>query len=295
MASAQLSLHQFLTNPDNIHVRYGVYGTSRKSKDLLVFILGRGEWIEKYQDLYEKLYSKLARTLIIIDHVGQGGSGGIPAHVDHYDEYLGPLTQLLANEFPKKSYDIIAHSMGGLVALYGTLTARLQPKRMVLSSPLIGLPQKPLPRIASRPLSQQLSKMGLGHIRTPVKSEIKYSFRKNRLTGDREKYQFLQKTPYPIPSPTMGWVHATFNACESIHYDYHLTSLKAPLLIFYGTHEQVVSASAIKRWVKIARKLSESTIELVHIREARHEIFFELEDLTSRAFKRTLDFLKTPH
>lgn len=291
MPSPQLDLRQFLTNPDNTHIRYGIYGTPKRSHHLLLFILGRGEWIEKYLPLYEQLHRKLSRTLVIVDHVGQGGSGGIPAHVDRYDEYVDPITQLLANEFSHRPYDIIAHSMGGLVALYGTLLDRLHPQRLVLSAPLIGLPQKPMPRLLSRPLSQQLSSMGLGHTRTLVKSEISYSFKKNRLTSDREKYQQLQKTPYPIPSPTMGWVHATFLACDTIHYDYHLTRLQAPLLIFYGSCEHVVSAQSIKRWVKIARKLSNSTIELVHTPESRHEIFCEQEDLVSRALRKTVDFL----
>lgn len=296
MASKKLQIHQILTSPDNIHVRYGIYGSKKKSAPLILFVLGRGEWVEKYLPLYTQLHKKLGSTIVCVDHIGQGGSGGIAAHIDSYNDYLDPMIQVLEHEFPSRSYSIVAHSMGGLIALYGVLKQGLHPEKMVLSSPLIGLPQKPVPRLLARPISERFASLGLTHTRTLVKSEIAYSFRKNRLTGDREKYQFFQKTPYPIPAPTMGWVQATFEACQSIHYDYHLSKLNVPLLIFYGTHEHVVSAPSIKRWVKITRKLSDSTIELVHIPDAHHEIFFELEDLSQQAMRRTLDFLKlAPH
>ncbi|MCY4444079.1 MAG: alpha/beta hydrolase [Proteobacteria bacterium] len=293
-ASPQLQLHQYLTSKESIHIRYGVFGHKQPSQHILLFILGRGEWIEKYISVYEEFYKKLQSTIIIVDHVGQGASGGIPGHINSYDDYISHLSQLIAANYKKHTYSIVAHSMGGLIALYGTLKQQFCPQKMILSAPLIGLPQKPVPRLLARPTSHFLSQLGMERLPTMVKSEIRYSFVKNRLTSDKEKYRFIQATPYPISSPTFGWVQATFQACEFIHYDTNISHLCAPILIFYGGREKVVSPSSIQRWVKTARKLSSSTIELVHFRDARHEVFMESEDILKKALKRSVEFLSVP-
>lgn len=292
MPKAQCQYHQFLTSKDNIHIRYGIYGHKTPTQHIIVFILGRGEWIEKYLALYDTLYTTLKKTILILDHAGQGGSGGLAAHIESYDDYVSQITQLLAESFSAHTYSIIGHSMGGLIGLYGTLKGELSPKKMVLSAPIIGLPQKPVPRIIARPIAQTAYKYGLSQIRTLVKSEISYSFAKNRLTNDKEKYKFCQNTPYLIPSPTLGWVYATFIATRFIHHDRPLSQLSCPTLIFCGGQEKVVCATSLSRWVKIARKLGRSTIELVHLPYAKHEIFFETEKTSSNAIERTIQFLK---
>ncbi|MCY4380869.1 MAG: alpha/beta fold hydrolase [Proteobacteria bacterium] len=291
MSQTQLSFHQFLTSPDNIHIRYALYGTTKVTHHLILFFLGRGEWIEKYTSIYQRLYDELGSTVVILDHLGQGGSGGIPSHIDSYDEYVSTITQLIRNKFRTHSYSIIAHSMGGLIAIYGTLKQEFSPKRLILSSPLAGLPQKPIPRVIAKPLSKFFTESGLAQLSTFIKTESSYRFTKNRLTTDKEKYLIARDNPYPIPAPTMGWVAATFAACEIIHYDRFLMNLTVPLLVFYGSDELIVSKSSIVRWTKLARKLSSSTINLVCMQHAKHEIFFESEKILQDALDQTIEFL----
>ena len=291
MQPATLKLHQFLTNPDNIHVRYGIYGAHVPTPHVLVFLLGRGEWIEKYEFLYQRLYEQLACSVVIVDHLGQGGSGGVPSHIESYADYVATIQQLLDGVFQGKSYAIIAHSMGGLIALYGLLTKAFKPTRMVLSSPLIGLPQKPIPRLLARPLARILTDSGLGQLSSFVKTENSYMFSKNRLTSDKEKYQLLKQTPFAIPPPTISWVAASFAACEIIHYDRYLMNLEIPVLVFYGSQEDVVSAQSIVSWCRMARRLSTSILNLVCIPGAKHELFFENDSIVEAVFAKTKIFL----
>lgn len=291
-AAAKLSLHQFLSSPDNIHIRYGVYGPAKQTTEpFILFLLGRGEWIEKYEFLYQQLYAHHRRRVVIVDHLGQGGSGGVPSHTESYNDYTDLIKQLLDGGFRRQSYAIIAHSMGGLIALYGTLTGAFKPTRIVLASPLIGLPQKPVPRLIARPLSGLLTRAGLGGLSSGVKLETSYAFHKNRLTSDNEKYQLLRRTPYAIPAPTMAWVKASFAACELIHYDRYLMTLSVPVLVMYGSDEEVVSAQSIIRWCRIARRLSTSTLNLVCIPGAKHELFFESDAIFATVLAKTKSFL----
>lgn len=288
----KLTLHQFLSSPDNIHIRYGVYGPAKTAAGpFILFLLGRGEWIEKYEFLYDQLYEHLGQRVVIVDHLGQGGSGGVPSHIESYREYTDLIKQLLDGGFRRQSYAIIAHSMGGLIALYGTLTGTLQPTRIVLASPLLGLPQQPVPRLIAKPLSGLLTRAGLGGLSSGVKLETSYLFHKNRLTSDNEKYQLLKRTPYAIPAPTMAWVKASFAACELIHYDRYLMTLSVPVLVLYGSDEAVVSAPSIIRWCRIARRLSTSTLNLVCIPGAKHELFFESDAIFATVFTKTKSFL----
>ena len=287
-----LIFHQFLTSSENIHIRYATFGGKKTSSKILLFVLGRGEWIEKYESFYAYLYKKLELTILIIDHAGQGGSGGVLAHIDSYKDYVAHITQILNSHFANKKYFIIAHSMGGLIALYGTLLKQLNPIKMVMSSPLLGLPHTPIARCISRPIAEAFCKIGADRLKTFVKSEVAYKFTANRLTTDKEKYLSLKDSPYNIPCPTMGWVKQSFLATDAIFYDYNLKNLHCPIMILHGTDERVVSLISIKRWVKLARKVTHAHISLVHVNGAKHEIFSEAEDKLNFAVKATLDFFK---
>lgn len=286
-----LRLHQYLVGPDNIHVRYGVYGRSRRSKHIIVFLLGRGEWIEKYSFLYARFYDEFRRSIVILDHMGQGGSGGVPSHINSYDEYVSALCELLASEFAGRSYSIVAHSMGGLIALYGLCRDRIHPTRVMLSSPLIGLPQKPIPRLIAKPISRLFTESSLGQLSSFVKPEYSYMFIRNRLTSDKEKYQLIKNNPYAIPPPTLSWVAASFAACELIHYDRYLMHLDVPILVMYGGDEEVVCAKSIVSWTRMARRLSTSTVDVVCVPSAKHELFFENDAIFESVFSKTKSFL----
>ena len=287
-----LEFHQFLTSSENIHIRYAVYGNKKFSSKFILFVLGRGEWIEKYHDFYDDLFQKLKLSILIIDHAGQGGSGGVLSHIDSYKDYVDHITQLLSAKFANKSYYIIGHSMGGLISLYGSILQDLTPIKMVMSSPLLGLPQFPVPRLLARPIAQSLCSYGGSRISTFIKNEISYRFTANRLTTDKEKYLSMQDSPYQIPPPTMGWVLQTFIAIDSVFYDYNLKNIDFPIAILHGSDERVVSLPSIKKWVILARKIVEKNILLVNVNGAKHEIFSEAEEKYNYAFNTVINFLK---
>lgn len=276
-------------------IRYGIFGSNPHLAQApygIVFLLGRGEWIEKYIAIYEQLHQALQTPIVIIDHQGQGGSGGIRGHIETYKTYVDHVRLLLLSTMPHKPYAIVAHSMGGMIGLYGTLTGQLSPNQMVLSAPLISLRETSIPTFVAKPLSSMLSTLGRSQMRTHVSSETDFSFEKNRLTGDRENFEFYKRTPFPIPSASMGWVHATFQASEHIFRPEPISQYLPPISIMLGSDEQVVSAEGTKKWVEIAKKNSRFQVNLQYYEGAKHELLFERAHITDQATAHITDFLK---
>lgn len=280
-------------------VRYGVIMPRHSSShhpppSVLLFLSGRGGWIEKYIQVYMQLHEKLLRPIIVLDRIGEGESGGHRGHIQSYDEYVDALVEVLDDAFSHApDYSIIAHSTGGLIALYGALKGKLSPQHIVLTAPLLQMRSKPVPRVIARPLSALAVRMGLAKMRVEVKSEIHYPFAENRLTSDAEQYSKLQEDPYPIPAPSMGWINATFNAQHYINNPDNLKHLAASVLIFQAEEEHVVSPEGIKTWVSEAQKLHGNAIQALEIPSAKHELLKEKPPIISKIIQRMVEFLRS--
>ena len=72
---------------------------------------------------------------------GHGKSHGRRGHVDRWQQYVDDLAALRADMDPASP--VVAHSMGGLVALEALRVGAIAPKRLVLSNPLLALAFQP--------------------------------------------------------------------------------------------------------------------------------------------------------
>ena len=110
---------------DETPIRYATYSRGTDPSKALIFLNGRTEWIEKYQGLPLKLNLPEDVVFITMDHRGQGASGGLRADVDSYESFVKDIGTVLNRACRDLPYSIIAHSMGGLIGLYGCLTHHL--------------------------------------------------------------------------------------------------------------------------------------------------------------------------
>ena len=295
--TAHLQISHLPLSSSDASLRYGIFAPSELQKQatdsIIVFLLGKGEWIEQYLPLYQKLYAKLQRPILTLDHLGQGGSGGERGHIGSYHEYVSSTTELLETLYPHgPSYTIIAHSTGGLIALYGTLKGSFSPQSMILTSPLIQMRSKPVPRFIAHPISYITSLTGLSKMRTGVGSEGHFNFAENRLTTDPKKYKILQENPFPIPSPTMGWINATFQAQRFINNPTHIKKLPSPLLIFQAEHEHVVDPEGISQWIEKARSFHGDQVQDIEVTGGKHALLYEKEEITSMIVEKTVNFIQ---
>lgn len=287
----------YFTSPvDANSIRYAVYQSkSIEPKRFIVFLNGRAEWIEKYAALPHWLDLPAGYGLLTWDHRGQGASGGRPAHVDHYDHFVTDAAALIQKIVGNKPFGIIAHSMGGLISLYATLKEAISPSFLALSSPLLMLPNYPINRRISRPLSRILSYSPLKLSHTGANAITKQPFYNNTLTHSYQGFCNVLDSPYHALSPTIGWVNASFQATEFVNNSKNLQKLKCPTLIICGSNERVVDYMGFPAWVSKAREYAQAEVELVKINAARHEILNEIPRYREQAIRKIVAWAKANH
>lgn len=260
---------------NSLDLRFATSENADSAKRFLVLSNGRSEWLEKYFSLPADLKVGADTAFLTFDHRGQGASGGARAWIDHYDTYAQDMASVIDKATGGKPYNLVCHSMGGLIGLYAIMKGLIKPRCVVLSSPLIGMPNTPLPAPAAYHLSNVLTKCYLGFINTGGAQYWKKSFEKNQQTHSAEKYKYIQNSPYPVPSATFAWVKASFEATQFISQPENQAKLTMPLLVLCGTDEEIVDAQALQRWAASATQNSKSDVEFHWIQDGLHELLFE--------------------
>ncbi|MEZ4742362.1 MAG: alpha/beta fold hydrolase [Bdellovibrionota bacterium] len=133
---------------NQLSIRYAVHSAAPKGsiKKYLVFLNGRTEYIEKYSYLPKDFKLPKDFAFLTLDHRGQGASGGARGHIDSYESFIDDAKIVIDNVVKDTPYIMVCHSMGGLVGLLGHLNQTFSAKKLILSSPLLGLPDKPMPK-----------------------------------------------------------------------------------------------------------------------------------------------------
>ena len=139
----------YVAAPNGRRLRYAVARPKGPSRGTVLLLPGRNECIEKY---YETLGDLTARafTVLTFDWRGQGGSDRLlknpqKGHVSRLDHYYADFELIFRNvalpDCPGP-YVILAHSLGGLIALRFMPRLANRIERIVCSAPLVGLPAR---------------------------------------------------------------------------------------------------------------------------------------------------------
>ncbi len=273
-------LHEFqLDGRRSVTLRYAInHCPTRPIKRWLVFSNGRSEWIEKYDFLPELLKLPADCGFLTWDHRGQGDSGGKRGSIDNYATYATDAATIIRHVVKDQPYAIICHSMGGMIALYACLMHDLQPQKLVLCSPLLGLYSEQLPSKVLRPFVKVMYQLGFKGIRTGAGRYDKSAFAVNKLTHSIEMFDRIRHSPYRIRSASFGWINATLQATDFVFSPKLLQKFTVPTLIMVGSEERVVDPEAITQWVHAATAASGVDVRLDIIHGARHELLAEIDD-----------------
>ena len=271
------SIHHLKSPVDGASIRYATIPSEEASYGILL-LNGRSEWIEKYATLPDKLELGPRFLWATMDHRGQGGSEGERAHVASYDDFAQDAAEVARLAFGSRPYAIIAHSMGGLIGIYGSLMQHLHPKVTFLCSPLLGL-KTPMPMIVARSLARIVASTRLGLLPIGSSSDRRQAFAGNILTSSYEGFKNVLTSPYAHAAPSFGWVNATFAALDALARPDLLKGLPCPVRILVGATEEVVDAAAYAPWVRLATQHSAQTVEWKRLGMGRHELLNEVESI----------------
>lgn len=275
----------YIKSPTGTHLRYAIKKSHSENADkqiTIFFMQGRNECVEKYFGIEKFFPNSNEITWITWDHRGQGDSSGERAHIDTYDDYVSD-TAFIIDHFTKgDTYFVIAHSMGGLIALKAALQNAIKPLHLFLCSPLLLLPNKPIPRPIAKILAGLVSKTKQAHHSTEALINEDNDFHNNLLTSSYKGFMKIQSSRYSVSAPSYKWVYASFIACQDVNKHRNITSLNCPVTVFGGSEERVVDYSGFASWVNRAKFASNQCISFHNIVGARHELLNEKKCYTKQ-------------
>lgn len=298
---------RWLQREDATGLRYalwrgGVGDGAARLRGSVVIVPGRTEFIEKYFEVISELIER-DFAVAILDIRGQGlSSRALPdrrkGHVDDFEDYDGDLdawmTQVVVSELPPP-FTLLAHSMGGNIALRYLQRHGEVFDRTVLTSPMTGLRLEPLlPSIAEMMVRTSTFFLG-SHAYLPAGDRtdpLAERFERNVVTRDRRRFQrtlsLLQSEPkLALGSPTLGWLDAAMKSIRYMMTSQNTQSISTPILLLSAANDKIVD---IRSHAKLAALLSHC--ERVTIDGSEHEMLMETDDKRAQfwaAFDRFVD------
>lgn len=288
----------FFEGHGGIRIRYAIFRPEQGApRGTVAIIQGRNECIEKYLETARDL-TAAGFVVATFDLRGQALSGRLArnpraGHVGHFRDYLTDADCFLSTVVEPAAtgpIHILAHSLGGLIAL--SLAPRLGARisRMVLSAPLVGLSGLPVsPRLAFS-AAAFFSTFGLGE-RLLGKDRGTLPFDGNPLTscptrfGDFSRLRDTHRD-LGIGPPTARWLNEIRKAMTRALRPDHLTEITVPTIILAPVLDGVVPFSAMEALAKRFR-----AGQLIPIPGARHELLMEQDRYRSQALAAILAFL----
>ena len=261
-------------------------GTTPRGRILL--LQGRAEFVEKY---YETVGTLRARGFAVVtfDWRGQGGSDRVLAdgrlgHVRHFSDFRLDYEAALECASGDGPLIVLAHSMGGAIALAGAAEGWLRAEALVCINPMVGLSL-----VKAEPFARRLARLlaGIGLAARMVPGGVGTSistlpFPGNRLSTDPARYERNAALAAAlgtgaIGSPSIGWLVAAYEAMDALSRPSVAGSIALPVLVALSESDPVCSTPAITR---LAKALPNA--RTLVLPGARHEILMETDAILAR-------------
>jgi lysophospholipase len=261
----------------------------KKPRGSLLFMGGRGDFIEKYLDALAHWHGR-GWAVSAFDWRGQGASQGDGFHLDSFDVLVDDLAGLLADwrAATPGPHVAVGHSMGGHLLLRALIDARAALDAAVLVAPMIAVNSAPIPSWLAPDLADAMCRLGLRTRpmwRMPPVLLRSGSKRQLFLTGSRERYEdeawwWAREPGWKLGAPSWGWMRAAFRSAAAFTPE-RLAGMKLPVLLLAAGHDRLVSTAAIRR---VAGQLPAAELEIFP--DAAHEILREADRIRLKALAR---------
>ena len=267
----------------------------------LLFLLGRGDPYEKYLETLDHWHGRGWRVTAL-DWRGQGGSGrlGLDPHTGHVDDFADWVADLAAfwagwTSEAAGPRVVVAHSMGGHLALRALAERRIAPDALVLSAPMLGISRAGLPLPVLHAVARLMVALG-----DPRRAAWKWRANPGALPADRiallthdaaryaDELWWRAARPELVMGPaSWGWVGAALASMRRLDQPDALEGIHAPVMMLATEADRLVAFGAIER---AARRLP--CAELLRFGpEARHEILRETDPVRGKALAAIEEFL----
>ncbi|MEO0635019.1 MAG: alpha/beta hydrolase [Pseudomonadota bacterium] len=280
--------------PDGFRLRHARWAAdTKRTRGTVLLLHGRTEFIEKYFETVQDLRAR-GYAVLTFDWRGQGAStrhttNRRKGYVESYDEYGIDLATIVSEVLLpdcRPPFSVIAHSMGGLAALYNADVLSRQVARMVLLAPFTGFFDLPAPRPVVHFAMALLMALGLGEVYTGGgdRPEERRPFANNLLTSDAGRFERNRKLmttsgDLALGGPTAAWTRATIKAQKRVMDPAFSSTIRIPSLMVAAGNDKVTANRDVERLVGQMRSAS-----FLMLKGARHEILHEQDLIRDQLF-----------
>ncbi len=262
----------------------------------LLFQSGRADFIEKYLEACDHWHLR-GWDIEGFDWRGQGGSRRltgalVPDDRLSFDPLIDDLVAFVTDWQARTPgpHVLVAHSMGGHVALRACAEKGMTLDALVLVAPMLALHTGFIPRIVARAVIGGARMAGLG-ARAAWHDDPRDPRRQLRLTGSLERYQDSQWWKRTTPgiglgAPTWNWLGAAMAGARLIERKGVLERVATPVLLLAAGLDKLVRDAAIE---DAARRLPNAEMKLLPT--GRHELLREADENRLPALAAIDDFL----
>jgi lysophospholipase len=286
------------TAKDGAVLRWGHLAAANPRVECIL-VGGFGDFIEKQFETIRDLAAR-GYSVWCLDWRGQGGSTR-PKRWPHrprarrFTRDAAELAQFAAEKLGKDLPRVlIAHSMGGAIAL---LCLHRDPglfDAAILSAPMLGLQTGRAPPTLLRAVTGSARLAGLGLCRLPGTQgwhPAAPTPERSRISSDpkrcRIRHAWVSSEPALwLSQPTYGWLDPALGLISRIAKPRFLTAITTPILIGSAGREHVVAPAAHRR---AAQYLPDCT--LIELPESKHEPFLECDRIRDFWFDRVDRFI----
>ncbi len=269
-------------------------------KGSILVMGGRGDFIEKYIETVHDVRDA-GWNVCAMDWRGQGDSGRLSpysriGHVDDFTVWVDDLAHFWARftaEMPGPHF-LIAHSMGGHLALRAMVEARIAPQASVLVAPMMGY-RGGIPMALGQQVASFMCRIG-----DPQRGAWKVSEKPGSLAVDRmrllthdaqryadESYWQAQIPALPLGPASWGWVRAGYISMRKVFHADMLARVQTPVLVLVATADALVNPTMT---IKAAGYLPDVQLE-TYGAEAAHELLREVDSVRNDVIRKIMTFL----
>lgn len=262
----------------------------------LLFLPGRGDHYEKYLETLA-YYAASGWRVTSVDWRGQGLSGRLldypqVGHIDDFATWISDLRFFWASwkAATPGPHVVLAHSMGGHLAMRALVEGAFDPDAVALSAPMLGIQTGGLPLWLNHAFAKMMCKIGRADLPAWKVSEKPLSsmnVRGNILTGDKDRYEdelawWVLRPDVKLGPPSWHWIERAIASIRLLDEPGKLEAVKTPVLLMATTADQLVSTPRV---IKDSKRLCRSET-LIFGKEAAHELLREVDAVRDQCLNR---------
>ena len=257
------------------------------TRGALLFLPGRGDHYEKYLETLD-YFAQAGWDVTAIDWRGQGCSGRLLAdpHVGYIDDFatwVSDLKFFYARWKTEKvgPHVLVAHSMGGHLAMRALVEKAIDPDAVVMSAPMLSVQTGGLPIALNQAFAKLMVSIGRGEKAAWKVSEKPLSsmrLRQKMLTHDAARYVdelawWELRPEVKLGPPCWHWVERAMASIRYLDEPGLIETVNTPMLLLATSADQLVST---KRIIKDGKRLAHCEM-VIFGKEAAHELLREAD------------------